>query len=606
MLSPDDRALYAECLEAPEDYRFDHGVATTFTLDLEALLLLPFTLATRHSEDRDALLLDPVALLESLRATSDRLTVFHHAGYIKVPNKAHALFGLLEDSVVPTTPTTNGGIFHPKVWLLRFVHVDDESPMLRAVVLSRNLTFARTWDTVLCFDGWPTGNRVRDSYGLRDLIAALPDLARTDLSDERRRLIAELTDEIGRTRFEAPQPFHEAVRFHALGLGAKFEPAVEGHGKRMLCISPFLTGDAIARAKQLADTKHILVSRPFALDMVGKAAVADWDCRVLTDAVETGDTADDEPPTGELSRHAPMRGLHAKAVAVEDHQRRVTWWIGSANLTGPAWDGGNVELMVELRGTAKHAGIDRFLESGFDKLLEPWTPGDGDPEEAAHEAAVHLAEEARRELVAAGLRLRCEGEGDAWHLTLEGVPDLPTDVAGSAWPISLNQGPYGRALAPTLEWAPVSVVSLSSIVAFELTGTYQGVDGSIRFALQLPHEGFPEDRHAHIVRHIVSTRAGFLRYLRLLLAATSGELSVLGLDALTDAAEPVDNSTGRSGVFDDVLLEELVRTLSREPSRLDAIDRLIADLSKTEAGRGLIPPELLTLWSTIREVRGQT
>src|SRR5580700_5687317 len=61
----------------------------------------------------------------------------------------HVLYGLLESSVVQVT-APHGGVFHPKIWVLRFKragHVEDV--VLRVLILSRNLTGDRSWDLSL-------------------------------------------------------------------------------------------------------------------------------------------------------------------------------------------------------------------------------------------------------------------------------------------------------------------------------------------------------------------------------------------------------------------------------------------------------------------------
>ena len=46
-----------------------------------------------------------------------------------------------------------GGVFHPKFWLLRYLPQDSGGPArYRLLVLSRNLTYDRSWDTMLRLD----------------------------------------------------------------------------------------------------------------------------------------------------------------------------------------------------------------------------------------------------------------------------------------------------------------------------------------------------------------------------------------------------------------------------------------------------------------------
>jgi hypothetical protein len=204
LLAPNSRVLYSHLWQAPPGYCFDRAIATTFTLDLVTLLMLPYSLASQGESEPDALLGDPIALLEGLREHTGRLAVFCQHGRIQAPKKPSVLLGLLDDYVVPVRPAVPAGVFHPKLWLLRFVAEDHGTPLIRAVVLSRNLTFDRCWDTALCLEGTPTRKRCRASYALADLVEALPGLAVRPVSPEHEALAAELADELRTTRFEAP------------------------------------------------------------------------------------------------------------------------------------------------------------------------------------------------------------------------------------------------------------------------------------------------------------------------------------------------------------------------------------------------------------------
>ena len=53
----------------------------------------------------------------------------------------------------------------------------------------------------------------------------------------------------------------------------------------------------------------------------------------------------------------------------------------------------------------------------------------------------------------------------------------------------------------------------------------------------------------------------------------------------------------------DALLEPLMRTLSRNPERLDEIDRLVAELTRTAEGRELLPDGWLGLWTAVTAAR---
>ena len=75
VLDPNRRSLLIDAVRPPPGYRFDAGVATTYTLDLTTLLTIPLHLAVLGSGRQEELLRDPVALLEAIRRTADRLAI---------------------------------------------------------------------------------------------------------------------------------------------------------------------------------------------------------------------------------------------------------------------------------------------------------------------------------------------------------------------------------------------------------------------------------------------------------------------------------------------------------------------------------------------------
>ena len=165
MLSTDARAIAMDLLRPPPGYRLDRAVLTTYSLDLEALLALPLAVLAHADSSINELLEDPLLLIQALREAGDRISVFVDEAGIGIPRAARPLYAMLESSVHPVR-APNGGVFHPKVWLARFNHDVDE-PLLRIAVLSRNLTFDRSWDIALTSDGQPAAKR-RSSHS-RDL-----------------------------------------------------------------------------------------------------------------------------------------------------------------------------------------------------------------------------------------------------------------------------------------------------------------------------------------------------------------------------------------------------------------------------------------------------
>lgn len=86
MLEPQKRRLLMEALRPPGGYSLSCAVATTFSLDLLALITAPLAFALYDQEDGDGRpVLDPLRLLDSLREYADRIAIFCQAGQTSVP-----------------------------------------------------------------------------------------------------------------------------------------------------------------------------------------------------------------------------------------------------------------------------------------------------------------------------------------------------------------------------------------------------------------------------------------------------------------------------------------------------------------------------------------
>ncbi len=93
-------------------------------------------------------------VIDSIQKTTDILNVYCQKGKIKIPKKYNYLFSFLEDSITEITPPNHVTSFHPKIWILRFKKAKEIK--YRLIILSRNLTFDRSWDLAFYMDGLVT------------------------------------------------------------------------------------------------------------------------------------------------------------------------------------------------------------------------------------------------------------------------------------------------------------------------------------------------------------------------------------------------------------------------------------------------------------------
>ena len=614
MLSPDSRTTAFELMHPPAGYRLDFAVLTTYTLNLEALLVLPLSVLAHPEGGLEALLADPLQLHQALREAGDRVHVFVDRTGIAIPHSARPLYSMLEPSVHPVR-APNGGIFHPKVWIARFTAMDETAEdLLRVAILSRNLTFDRSWDVALASEALFRSSRyVEASRPLYDFMVALPHLA-TDANRMPQDVVERvetLADQVGQTAFPSPDGFNSPIEFHAIGLteGRQvWKPPSNGY--RALAVAPFVTRMALDAVGRLSGHDRVLVSRQEELDKLPEDALAAWkQIFVLSDTAqgeaEDGPANADEEgradtvgtAQGDSGTSAAVRpsGLHAKMIAVE-HGWHVTWSVGSANLTWPAFTGNNVEMMASItgkKGGVIGRGIGHFLDGGFRELCVPYQRTEPEAADLCVSEAEGRLEAARDALADADLRVIC-APGDAlWTLTVEGDVQLGVDIRVVAWPVSVAED-QALGLSGPLQWK-LPLADLTAFIGFRLSVGVQGVD-DIRMALRLPAEGMPDDRMHHVLRGLLDSPGKFLRFLRALLG---------GLDQLVGWTRDEGKGNGSAswgvGAGGETLLDDLVRTASRDPERLEPVRRLINDLRKTEEGRRIVPDDLFAVWTAVEE-----
>jgi hypothetical protein len=218
VLPPDARVVLTDALRPDPGWRLDHAVATTFTLDLETALVVPLAFAAHQLRDSGD---DPLAILESVRGCTDKVDIFCQAGNIRIPDNPSDLLASLEGMIHQVRRPRPGRLFHPKLWLVRYVNEAGESAH-RLLVLSRNLTADRAWDTCLRLDG-RLGRRVRqENQPLADLLLWLlhDNHCVTSVSEDRNERVTSLAAEVRRVEWALPE-YVDDLNIYVLGIGKR-------------------------------------------------------------------------------------------------------------------------------------------------------------------------------------------------------------------------------------------------------------------------------------------------------------------------------------------------------------------------------------------------
>jgi len=628
MLEPQSRQLLLNAFHPPEGHRLDWAVGTTYSLDLLTILSAPVAFAFADWHDKDGRpTIDPLALLKAVRQYADRICLFCQAGKIHVPRAYQPLLANLEESIIEAT-APRGGSFHPKVWFLRYSS-EDSSVTYRVLCLSRNMTFDRSWDTMLCLEG-PLRDRIpafSRNHPLGHFAEALPGMAVRKLSSIWRQRVDQLAHEIRRVDLEVPAPFDD-IAFWAFGLDDRAVWPFPDRMDQVLVVSPFVDDGFVERlAKHQAPMQ--LLSRPESLALLQPKTLEHFQSVWVLDDTTEPETADlEESEAGETRGDAahneadatqhediPLVGLHAK-VYVADVGWNAHVWTGSANATRAATQR-NVEMLVQLTAKRSVCGVGAILgqkdgstgkrTACLADLLRPYEAHDQpSADDQAKREFERKADLLACSLAAASPVAQCSPAGapESFSLLLRATKRADVHVPEGwelrAWPISLR-GEVGRFVDPSqacwVHFEKLSFDGLTSFFAFDVTSPADSLGQ--RFVLNVPLVDAPTNRREHLLRTLLSDPGRVLRFLLLLLMDHDArDFATLFPPTSTDGKRSLIHS-----MFETTLFESLVRSLDREPSRIDHVAQVIHDLSQTPEGRQLLPKGFEDIWMPVWAVR---
>lgn len=633
MLEPQTRRLLLESLSPPDGYELNCAVGTTFSLDLLALLSVPLAFTFSDWEDSEGQPTDDnLALLESIKRHAGRISIFCQAGQISVPKKDQRLFAYLEQSVFEVSARKKFGVFHPKIWLLRYSSKQKSDVRYRFICLSRNLTYDRSWDTVLVMDGvlQERKNAYKVNHPLGDFIRSLPELTaltnRSVPADVQQRIDL-MQDEVRKVLFDLPATLDEKnravtfeeYRFWPIGLNQRPEWPFDGTDdvtshRRMLIISPFLKDGFLKRiTKKRKDC--ILVSRADEAAQIPKST-----CDLFNALYTLSPEALPEDMETESDEQSVLSGLHAKLFLMDDGYK-ARLWTGSANATNAAFpdpqekmdrDKGNIEFLVELVGSRSQFGIDQLLHkekgsTSFADMLEPFIAPDVVPDvDAVQKSIEHELDNARRLLACRVLRavVTAEEVEGSYSIQIMSAEPLtgPDDIVVRCWPVTFQEhlaNLCSTSAGVIATFGGITLDAITAFYAFEMSLERKGKKAKSRFVVKADLEGVPEGRFSCLLRSLLKNRNQVVQMLLMLLADQDiPNFNVGGKSRIP--GEDADTSNGSAEI---PLLESLLRALDRDPEKIDRINALVNDLMGTDEGVELLPEGFNDIWPAIWTAR---
>lgn len=592
MLAPDSRELLLDALRPPPRHSLDHAVATTFTLDLEVALMVPLAFAGFQFDEQT----DPVEVMQALRAMSGRMDIFCQAGAIHAGKWPSDLVALLEGGIHAAAPPRRGHIFHPKTWVLRFRGPSHELSY-RLLVLSRNLTASRNWDTILRLDGQPGDRSSANSEPLAQFVRALPELAVSPVLPDRRKLLDAFADELERVEWELPAGVREA-HFHPIGLRNAPPFPVEEHfsGYRKLAISPFLGAGALRRFfRPEAGRTSILVSCGEELNALPSAALEHVDVYEIdpTASLSGDDVEDDAFQTFSTN-------LHAKLFVVE-RARLAHLFVGSANATHAGLSD-NVEFLCELVGPVAKFGVNAIVgdDAPFRAMLMPYVASAAEEVDEASEAERGLTDLLFGIASRVAFRTTVTKADDGWVARIttdDALPQIPDDIRLTIAPHNRDDEAYplNHAEPVDVELPPRELADITAFLRLTASRTVEGKPVRCSAVVCSQLHGAPDERLQTILARQIDTPEKFMRLLSLLIGFASA--SGVDFDSTGDGQGIWSAGAGQG------VLELLARALSERPEAIDHLEEIVEHLRRSAIGPAVLPQGWDDVWLPALEAR---
>lgn len=605
MLNPNnDRLDYCQVLAPPDNYTLDFAIGTTYSLDLDALVGVCIALGLSEETDSD-LMKNPICLLEALRATGDKVALFCEGGQIHTPNNITSLYILLEKIVFQVSTSKRKGIakypsFHPKFWLIRYVD-ETGTPLYRVVVLSRNLTFDRSWDVTFTMDGKVNGQKTLKTSPVIDFVSYLTNSLPSD-ENARAKLkkIRKIIRELPYVHFELNSREFEDFEFLPTGVKSTdggfhttankpFAPLFEDSFHEILIMSPFLTNSVIKgfidRNKYINHTDYMLFTRAMSLGKLNPNDCSDFRIFTMKDAVVDG-----ESMISEEMQQTQKQDIHAKVYMVRKYSDTYLY-LGSLNASHNAIKG-DVEFTIMLKTKNRHLNMTKLSESLFngseDNASNPFQ------EVKLTDTIVIDDEQERQNILDNYIKEINRMKPTAKVICNTDNYDININFA------KYESSKYTITVSPLLSNKTELIsenVLFKSLLLTQLSEFYKisvsDEISSVQRVIIIPTEGLPEDREKAVVSSVVKDKECFYRYIAFLL----GDSYVLSAMETTNGSEFVERKNTHNISQIPALYEKMLQTAATAPERFKEIEYLI----KAVSADGVIPEQFEELYNVFKK-----
>jgi hypothetical protein len=577
-----DRLNYGNILTPPEGYQLEKAIGTTYSLDLEALTAIAITLGL--AEDTDSQLAkNPISMLHALQKVSDKIIIFCEAGQIKIPGAPSSLCLILEKMVIPVAlpkDRKQGSYpaFHPKTWVLQYSNSQGEF-IYRYVVLSRNLTFDRSWDISIVLESSKKIRQVRKTKPIIHFLEYLQTQIKSTVQDanKKKSIIASLMQELEKVSFATGWKEFDDGDFDILPLGIgdnayrmEEDPLFQDTYNELVIMSPFLTDKVIEQLgedkKGLKDCQRTLITRKSELSKLKEPQVKNYKIYTLKDEIVDGEQA-----LSDESDEKKKQDIHAK-IYLRRKYSDTDLYLGSMNASTSAIQR-NVEMMVRFSAKNRYLNGTKFLEDIFggapDNNKNPFEESQVmQPKENQAEVEKNKLERLIKDVCRMKSKAVIAANDDKFDIKIT----FQTEMRSENLIISPLRSNKAACFSNVMHFENLDMLQLSQFYCIKAVGENMTVERVI----MIPTQGLPEGRESAVVNSVIKDKKSFMDYIAF----------VLGDDYMLTLLEK--KQIGTSGFSRDetealpAIYEKMLKTALDEPERIREINYILSKITDEE------------------------
>lgn len=590
---------YGEMLVSP-GYDVDFAIGTTYSVNPQALLIIPMALGLLSSNNESAVQ-SPICLLEGIRRSTDNFVLFCNKGGIHLPLNNQPYLSLMDNCMYevqnPQKPLSN---FHPKVWIIKETNRSNKNEQqIKVIVMSRNLTLDNNLDMTVCLTG-KIGKQTIDNKKHEPLIDFLTSLntlmghgssCNQHIIKDKKKKIKMVIESIRKVNhFEIDTDLFEKDGYEFIpmlfgqNLNKNIRYPESWQGTEQMTISPFIGINTLQELDKNVKNRHILVTTSgyVSKDIYDLFNRENHKIYVMKD----GMTHNDIMPTD----------LHAKTYLVCNPKGEYGnfLFIGSANAT-PAAFHVNSEFIIRLQYKyGKHLVFDTFRKEFLqmdarDEESKIFETVNFPPEsEEAHE--ISELEAFVRKYITEDFSAQC-------HANVNGNYDviIKTEHHDNKYRIQIAPMQAAGYKVDFENEAILSNLTLAQLSDFYIISIQDTNGQNMDKVIKIPTEGIPyEERDIAIYKSIVDSKEKFLRYLSFILTDDIDEYLFDTEQSMKLIAQHGNNKDSMPLSLN--IYEQLLKAASSNPQKFIEIEEGIRKIGKEEYTQ-----EFLEVFKTFKE-----